>query len=268
MIRGRTDIHCHILPGIDDGAKDLQQSLRMARIAVADGITTLVATPHHLNGVYRNPAGAIRAAVQHLQAALDAEGLPLQLLAGSELHLVPELPAALAAGEALTVGDLGHAVLVELPVHSIPVGSEQILQQIQRLGLVPIVAHPERNTELRHQPERLADWVAMGCLAQVTAQSCTGLFGPLVESAARHMIQSGLIHFVASDAHRDLRRIPQISPACAQLSTWTNPTVAELIGSRFPALLAAGQIPDLQVLGEALPTPAARPRPWWRRWRF
>lgn len=257
-----TDIHCHILPGIDDGAKDLEQSLAMARIAVADGIQTIFATPHHLNGVYRNPAAAVRDAVQRLQRALDAEQIELRVLPGAENHLVPELVEALAADTALTMGDFGRAVLVELPVHTIPLGSEDLLEQILALGLVPIIAHPERNSALAQRPERLAEWVAMGCLAQVTAQSCSGQFGPAVQSVARHMVTRGLIHFLASDAHRDRRRIPQTSPGRAQVAAWTSPAVADLIGAEFPSLLGRGEVPDTGALLDILPD--SRHRPWWR----
>jgi len=260
-----TDIHCHILPGIDDGAKDLEQSLAMARIAVADGIRTIIATPHHFNGVYRNPAAAVRDATDRLQQTLDAEGIELELLPGSEHHLVPELVGALAAGTALTLGDFGRAVLVELPVHTVPLGSEELLEQILAQGLVPIIAHPERNSELARHPERLADWVAMGCLAQVTGQSCTGQFGPLVQAVARQMLTRGLIHFLASDAHRDRRRIPQTSPGRAQVAAWTSPAVADLIGLEFPALLARAEVPDAGALLDALPVPQSRS--WWRVFR-
>jgi len=101
--------------------------------------------------------------------ALDAEYIGLEPLPGSEYHLVPELIDALAAGTALTLGDFDRAVLVELPVHTIPLGSEDLLEQILAQGLVPIIAHPERNSELARHPERLADWVAMGCMAQLAA---------------------------------------------------------------------------------------------------
>lgn len=259
-----TDIHCHILPGIDDGSKTLEQSLNMAQLAVEDGITTLFATPHHLNGVYRNAADDVRGHVHRLQAALDGAGIELRLLPGSEHHLVPELPDALASGTALTMGDLGQAVLVELPVHTIPMGSEDLLDQIRAQGLTPIIAHPERNTELRRHPELLAGWISMGCLAQVTAMSCTGQFGEPVQAAARHMVTHGMIHFIASDAHRDRRRIPQTSAARDQVAEWTNAAVAELIGMQFPATLAEGRVPDRHALDDVLPSPT-RP-PWWRRW--
>jgi len=247
------DLHCHILPGIDDGAKDLTQSLAMARLAVADGIRVAVMTPHHLNGVYVNRAASILSALHSFREALLAEGIGLKILPGSELHLVPELPAELASGQAMTLGNQGQFVLIELPVHTVPMGSEQILEQIISQGLTPIIAHPERNSQLCQNVDLLADWVSMGCLAQVTAQSCTGQFGPAAQSAARAMITGGLVHFLASDAHRDRRRIPQLSLARGEVARWTNQAVAELLTETFPEAVITGQAIDLAQLDDALP---------------
>ena len=258
-----TDIHCHILPGIDDGAKELAQSLAMARIAVGDGITNLFATPHHFNGVYSNPRQVVLEQVGQLRLTLEREGIQLNLLPGAENHLVPELPNALAEGSAMTMGNFGKAVLIELPVHTVPVSTEEILEQVRAQNLIPIIAHPERNTYLRQHPERLREWVDMGCLGQVTGQSCTGLFGPQVRDAAYHMVTHGLIHFVASDAHRDRRRIPEISPAREEIERWTNPETATLLAETFPAALAAGQLPDTNALSAALPEPR---QGWLQRW--
>jgi protein-tyrosine phosphatase len=257
-----TDLHCHMLPGIDDGAKDLDQALAMARLALADGIRTALMTPHHLNGVYVNRSADVQAAVAAFRKALLAEGIGLKILPGSELHLVPELPGELASGQALTLGNHGRAALVELPVHTVPMGVEHILEQILDQGVVPIIAHPERNTQLRREPERLEEWVAMGCLAQITAQSCTGLFGPQVQAASQKLISRGLIHIAASDAHRDRRRVPELSAGEAQIADWTNPATAELLTQVFPARLAQGEAVDTDMLTEALP---ARRRSWWRR---
>jgi len=248
----RVDLHCHLLPGIDDGAKTLEQALEMARIAVADGITTTVVTPHHLNGVYRNRAAEIRLAVDRMRAELRRANIQLELLPGSEIHLTPETPGALAEGTALTVADRRKAALVELPVHTVPIGVEHLLEEIIAAGLTPIIAHPERNSELRRSTERLADWVAMGCLAQVTVQSCTGRFGEPVRQAAKRMVAAGLIHVAASDAHRDQRRVPQLSTAHGPISDWTNREVATLLLDTFPADLAAGRKPDPELLHRAL----------------
>ena len=256
------DLHCHMLPGIDDGSKNLEQSLAMARLAVEDGIRAAVMTPHHLNGVYTNSSSDVMAAVSSFREALIANGIGLKILPGSELHLVPELPDELAAGNALTVANQNKAVLVELPIHTVPMGSELILEQIQCQGYTPIIAHPERNSQLRRDPEILAEWVSMGCLAQVTAQSCTGQFGPQVQDSARHMVSRGLVHVMASDAHRDRRRIPQLSKGRAQLVDWTNERTAELLTEVFPQALVSGQEPELQLLAECLPAPR---RSWWQR---
>jgi protein-tyrosine phosphatase len=257
-----TDLHCHMLPGIDDGSKTMEQSLAMARIAVEDGITTTVVTPHHLNGVYRNPAQRIREGIERLNEALQRVGIGLNLLPGSELHLTPELPGELAAGTALTIANQGRAVLVELPVHTVPVGSEQLLEDILAQGLTPVIAHPERNSELRRNPQRLTDWVELGCLAQVTVQSCTGRFGEAVQQAARTMIRSGCIHVAASDAHRDRRRVPQLTPAREPIARWTSDEVARLLIDVYPTDLAAGRQPDLDLLQQALPPIRTS---WWRR---
>lgn len=256
------DLHCHLLPGIDDGARDLAQSLAMARIAVADGIRTTVVTPHHLNGVYVNRATDIQAALVSLREALIAEGIALKVLPGCELHLVPELPEQLANGEAMTLANKGKAVLVELPVHTVPMGSEHILEQILSQGLTPIIAHPERNSQLRQDPEILAEWVAMGCLGQITAQSCTGQFGPQVRDSARDMVSRGLIHIIASDAHRDRRRVPEISGGETAVHRWTNRQTAELLARVFPQRLAEGEAVDTGLLMDALPR---RRLSWWRR---
>ena len=247
-----TDLHCHMLPGIDDGSRNVAQSIEMARIAVADVIATTILTPHHLNGVYVNRAEQIRNAAGELQARLREAGVELDLLPGSELHLVPELPDELADGRALTLGDRGRAALVELPVHTVPMGAETVLEQIIAQGLVPVIAHPERNSQLRRTPERLADWVEMGCLGQVTAQSCTGRFGQAVQRAAQTMIRAGSIHVVASDAHRDRRRVPQITPAREPIQRWTNERVATLLIETFPGELAAGRMPERLFLERAL----------------
>jgi len=256
------DLHCHLLPGIDDGSKDLEQSLAMARIAVEDGIRTIVVTPHHMNGVYSNPANEVMSAVAALRESLLAEGIALKILPGTELHLVPELPEELSAGRAMTIANQKKAVLVELPVHTVPLGSEHLLEQILSQGLQPVIAHPERNSQLRSDPDILEEWIGMGCLGQVTAQSCTGQFGPQIQESARDMIHRGLIHVVASDAHRDRRRIPKLSEAQMQIERWTNAALAELLCIEFPHQLVDGTSPSPHRLADALPPPRNQ---WWRR---
>ena len=264
---GMVDLHGHLLPGIDDGAKRLEQALNMARQAVADGIALSVLTPHHLNGVYENPARQVREHCAVFRRELRAHDIPLEVLPGAECHLVPELPAALAAGTALTVGDRKRAVLVELPVHHVPMGAASILEDILAMGLQPIIAHPERNSALVRDSDPLSEWVEMGCLAQVTAQSCIGRFGPKTQQAARRMVRAGLIHVLASDAHRDSRRIPQLTPGREAVADWTSPETATLLTEDFPRALAEGRPLDVSRLHETLPAPRRGFIDWLRRLR-
>ncbi|AGA33052.1 Manganese-dependent protein-tyrosine phosphatase [Thioalkalivibrio nitratireducens DSM 14787] len=265
---GMVDVHAHLLPGIDDGAKDLQQALNMARLAVADGTRALVVTPHHLNGVYRNPADSVRGHCTSLRAALRSEGLDLVIFPGSECHLVPELPTALAEGSAMTVADRGHAVLVELPVHNVPFGATGILEDLLAMGLQPVIAHPERNAEVAGNPDILEEWVSMGCLGQITAQSCSGRFGPRVQQAAEHMVRQGLVQIVASDAHRDSRRVPELSQGRAPIERWVGSEAARLMAEDFPRALVAGDAVDTRRLDDARRPPrAARIRGWLGRLR-
>lgn len=264
---GMVDLHCHLLPGIDDGSRHLEQSLNMARLAVADGIVIVTATPHHLNGVFRNPAGAVREHYAAFTQALREQGIALDLRLGAECHLVPELPAALRAGTALTIADRRKAVLVELPVHSVPMGAVNILEEIIAQGLQPVIAHPERNRTLAESSDLLMEWVEMGCLAQVTAQSCTGQFGSQIQSVARRMIRDGLIHVMASDAHRDRRRIPQLSAGRDTVGQWFSPELARLLTEDAPRALADGERVPTEEIQSALMTSRKGWSHWWRRLR-
>ena len=172
------DSHCHLLPALDDGARDIQTALTMAHKAVQSGITKSIVTPHHLNGVYTNPRKTILKAVANLRLKLAENQIPLEIYPGSELHLVPELLDQLQHGEAMTYADRGKAVLLELPKAIIPTGSEQVIENILYRGWTPVIAHLERNTALRRRRERVGEWVTQGCKLQLTAQSCSGTSAP------------------------------------------------------------------------------------------
>ncbi|WP_440995046.1 tyrosine-protein phosphatase [Arhodomonas sp. SL1] len=262
------DLHAHYLPGIDDGPKELEQSLEMARLAAADGITDATVTPHHLNGRYRTDAATVRAALAELQAAVADAAIALRLHPGSEVHLTPELPQAVADGSAMTVADRGRAVLVEPPVHHLPVGMEAILSECLVQGVTPIIAHPERSRPLQQDIAPVRRWVEMGCLVQVTAQSFTGRFGHSARDAAAAMLAEGLVHVLASDGHRPYGRTPCIGEGRAVVAEWLGEAVAAEITEVIPAALLAGEAPERKRLRRlvAEAVEARRPRPsWWRR---
>jgi len=196
------DLHCHILPGIDDGAQTIEDSLAMARDAIQDGITCVVATPH-ASTEYRFDYAKVRAAREELQSRLDGR---LAIATGCDFHLNPENLLALKNDPAPYCINQKDYLLVEFNEFSIPQSMDQTLHELHLMGLRPIITHPERNGILRAQPERLLGWIRLGCYAQVTAGSLSGVFGPGAQQDAWTWIDRGMVHFVASDGHNTARR--------------------------------------------------------------
>ncbi|MEM1502835.1 CpsB/CapC family capsule biosynthesis tyrosine phosphatase [Domibacillus sp. 8LH] len=199
------DIHCHILPGVDDGARDLVQSLEMAEAAQKEGITTIVATPHHQNGSYNNEKGAIEQDVDFLNKQLASAGIDVKIAAGQEVRLYGELLEDYHQNKLLTVNHSTH-MLVEFPSSSIPGFAEQLLFDMQLNGITPIIVHPERNAAIAENPDRLYKLIKNGALSQVTAASVNGLFGKKAKTLSSQLIESNLTHFIATDAHNTTSR--------------------------------------------------------------
>jgi protein-tyrosine phosphatase len=196
------DLHCHILPGIDDGPESVDVALEMAESAIADGITHVVATPH-ASSRHRFDYARVRALREELQSKI---GSRLTLATGCDFHLSPENLEALRADSPPYCINQKDYLLVEFNEYSIPPYMDQTLHEIQLLGVRPIITHPERNAILRVQTERLAKWVRLGCFVQVTAGSLSGVFGPLSHRDSWRWLTEGLVHFVASDAHNTRSR--------------------------------------------------------------
>jgi len=196
------DLHCHILFGLDDGPKLLADSLAMAEDAIADGITHVVATPH-CSSQFLFDFAAVQAKRDALDEKLHGR---LKLATGCDFHLNHEnLLAIRKHPEPFCINQKDY-LLVEFNEFSIPPAMDQTLHELQLAGLRPIITHPERNPILRSQPERLLHWVRLGCFAQITAGSLSGVFGPGAKEDAWNWLTGGLIHFVSSDAHNTARR--------------------------------------------------------------
>jgi protein-tyrosine phosphatase len=196
------DLHCHILPGLDDGAKTWEESLAMAEEAIADGITHVVATPH-ANSAYSFDFERVRAATEELSARLGGR---LTLVTGCDFHLNLENLIAIRENPRPFCINQKDSLLVEFNDFSIPPALDQTLHELQLAGLRPIITHPERNGILRTHPQRLREWVRLGSYAQVTAGSLTGVFGAGAQQDAWAWLASGLVHFISSDAHNTGRR--------------------------------------------------------------
>lgn len=203
------DIHCHLLPGIDDGPATLDDALQMAEAAIADGITHVVATPHANNTFDFNPE-RVRALCQELAGHLGGR---LALATGCDFHLNVENLRALEKNPATFTINQKNYLLVEFSNFSIPASMDQTLHQMQLAGLTPVITHPERNSIIRAHPERLARWIHQGCAAQVTGGALTGVFGLSSQKIAESWMAKGLIHFVASDAHNLKGRPLELRPA-------------------------------------------------------
>jgi len=234
------DIHCHLLPELDDGPASWSEALAMAELAAADGITTIIATPHQLGTYGRNSASAIRAAAARMQQLLDERGIALRVLPGADVRIEPDLIAKVHAGEVLTLADRRRHVLLELP-HEVYLPLDGLLADLQAAGLVGILSHPERNRGILGRPEVLRPLVERGLLLQVTAESLCGMFGPKVQALAERLVKQGKVHFIASDAHGCNVRTPALRPAFECVAQLAGRETAVELCCRNPARVAAGE---------------------------
>lgn len=209
------DIHSHILPGLDDGAANIDEAIGMARSAVGSGIRQMVATPHVKTRLYPSRESILEA-VSNLQDVLMEKGIHLSILPGAEYRINPELPRRFSGGELLSINDKGRYLLVEFPDESVPDYTANVLKELQIQGVTPIIAHPERNDIFIRDHSRLYELIAQGSLSQLTAGSLTGLFCPDVTAAARAFLEQGLVHFIASDAHSVSGQLPHFEPAARE----------------------------------------------------
>lgn len=199
------DLHCHILPALDDGAQTEEDLVNMANAAIADGISTIVATPHHQNGSFNNTRNTLRQRTNEANNLLDSLSINLTILPGQECRIYGELVEDSRSGDIQTLADSRY-LFVEFPSNSVPRFSKKIFYDLQLEGIIPVIVHPERNTVLMKQPEMLYEFVKNGCLTQVTAASVAGKFGKGISQFSSQIIEANLAHFVATDAHNITNR--------------------------------------------------------------
>ncbi len=310
-----TDIHSHLLPGLDDGPRALDESLRMCALYVAHGVTTVVATPHMADYRFGVTCEAVRRGVGELSDACRRRGIDLEILPGADVRLQPELLEMLDAGELLTLADGGRRwsqnpvrdegerevreqggrcetpggvaychvedvlrrqrgdrasqpaavdrapgtvskyLLLELPLQAVPL-IDDLVDDLRARGVTPVLSHPERNPALWRRPDRLAELVERGCLAQITGASLLGHFGSVPRRTARRFLESGIAHVVASDAHGAAgRRRPEFKRVTEALITMLGEAAASRLLETNPANIIRGE-----PLGIPLPTPTLETR--------
>lgn len=267
------DVHHHLLHALDDGARELAVSVEMARVAVADGITHVVCTPH-ASGRYAFDPALVAERLSELRAALAAESLPLTLGNGCDFHMhYDNVQDALAHPRKYTINHHEY-LLIELPDMAISRNLGETLFELRQAGMTPILTHPERNPTLQRDPERLREWMRAGLLCQVTAGSVTGDMGRAAEKMAHQLLADRWVHFLATDAHDPIRRAPRMTEARQWVARKHGQEYADLLCVANPTAVFHGQpLPEQQPPRNLFDDSSddsedgddEAPRPFWKR---
>ncbi len=240
------DLHCHILPGIDDGARTLEEAVEMARIAAAEGISTIVATPHLFKGNFSPEEFAlIEEKRASLNAALAEKNIKMRLLAGAEVHIAHNLIGEIRNNRKNLVLNGSSYMFVEFPSGHIFPGVKNLFFDLMSEGITPIIAHPERNSVFSRNPGLLFDLVQMGALAQANSGSFTGLYGQSEDEAAIRFLEWNLVHFIASDGHSPRAIPPKLAEAVKRAEALAGEKKAAALVRENPrAVLEDREIPE------------------------
>lgn len=241
------DIHCHLLPGIDDGPDKLEQALSLARIACDNGITHSVLTPHIHPGRYENSAATIRASLEAFRQAISEEGIPLQLGFAAEVRLSPEVLQMVQQETIPFYGEVdGYKILLlELPHSHVPPGSDNLVRWLMERKIRPLIAHPERNKGIMRNIEHIEPFIELGCLFQVTAGSVAGSFGEPAQQTAKQLLEMGCVTLLASDAHNVNFRPPRLDHGRDAAAAIIGAEKAQALVLDNPRTLVASQFTDL-----------------------
>jgi len=237
------DLHCHILPKTDDGAQSMAESLRMANIAVQDGIEAIVATPH----IFPPDHQPLKSeTISALRKKLAEHKIELTLYSGAEVYICSDLSDYIEKMPYITVNNMRKYILIEFPFMTFPMGAENEIFNLGLNGITPVICHPERNTAIQNDMEILYKLVSMGALAQITAHSITGDFGKTVKKTSEAMLRRRLIHIIASDAHSPGLRPPLLSDAVIRAAKiLKNFDEAKRMVTETPARIIAGEPVDV-----------------------
>jgi protein-tyrosine phosphatase len=240
------DLHCHYLPGVDDGAPDLESGIALVQAAAANGIRVAVLTPHAFAGRWDNTLAVLRPKFREFRAAVARAGIGIELHLGAEVHLLPESLKLYAAGDLPCLGTWNgsRVILLEMPDGAIPVGAMKAVEFLMRRGAVPMIAHPERNKDVMRSLSKLEPFVKAGCLLQLTAASVCGWFGAPVHRSAHEILERGWATVVATDAHNLAHRPPVLAEARHVLHIQYGKDAAALLTQVRPGMIVAGRSPE------------------------
>jgi protein-tyrosine phosphatase len=236
-----TDIHCHCLPGLDDGPATMAESLALCRRLVEEDIATVVATPHQLGRFEGcNEAARVREAVRSLNESLTNSGIPLKVVPGGEVRVDERVCELLKADEILTLADGSRYILLELP-YQVFIDIEPLLTELASMGIQSVISHAEKITPLATQPRVLLRWLEHSAYLQITASSLVGDFGLEVQKTAWHFLISGWATLVATDSHDINGRRPRMRVAFGRISARLGKDLAHLVCIKNPSRVINGQ---------------------------
>ncbi len=222
------DLHSHILPGVDDGSPDMEHSLALAQVAVQNGITHSLLTPHHMDGKYTNHKADVIRKTAAFQAALDEHHIPLTVFPGQEVHLTGDLIQAIDDDDILFADEGNHYLMLEMPHSHVPTYFlDDILPELEARDIVPVIVHPERNQGIQNDPDLLYELVTNGCLTQLTASSYLDIFGTHVTQLTQQIIDANMGYVFASDAHNLKGRNFRMQTAFAKLTKTNGAAMAQ-----------------------------------------
>jgi protein-tyrosine phosphatase len=253
------DLHTHVLPGLDDGAATLDESLAMARIATADGVSVLAATPH-LDPESGDARPDDSALLGELHRAIASAGMSIEIVRGCEAYLSTRLPEMVAAGSVPTLNGSRY-LLVEWPLQSVAAFGDNVVFSLQLRGITPIFAHAERCVMVQRDVAAVASLVDRGVLVQVNAGSLQGSFGPAAKRTAEVLLRRNLVHILASDAHSPHDRPPILSDAVRRVAAIVGEPAAAAMVTTNPRAVLEDRTVDVNRPVEQ------RTRPFWAVWR-
>lgn len=240
--RGMIDLHCHYLPGVDDGARTLEEGLALVRMSVADGITRIVLTPHVHPGRYQNSLSNLTPRFEAFRRAVTSAKIPIELALACEARLCDELLPLIERNQVpMLESDAGEkALLLEFSHNHLPTGCMEFIRWLRRRNITPLLVHPERNKELMAHPERLGALREAGCMVQITAAAVIGKFGIRAQNAAAIMLKNNWVDVVASDAHNQHHRPPLLREAAGYIALHFGASTAKKLFDTSPYSLASG----------------------------
>jgi len=235
------DLHSHILPETDDGAKSMDEALAMAKIAEEQGFSKIIATPHFIEYEIVTDKKELIKKIHKLNEILKKENINIEVLPGNEVYISPNLPKMLKNKEIFTLNN-GPYILIEFPMGDIPVYIEDVLYEVRLLGYKPVIAHPERYAKIMENPNYLKSLIEQGNYVQINSQSITGGLGEKTRKTAEILLKHKMVHFIGTDAHSPRARSPKIKKTLEVMKEWVDTEYVEEIINNGTSLLNGEEI--------------------------